>query len=210
MLGETNGSRVERRRQAARAEILAAAWDLAEERGIAGFTLRDLAERVGMRAPSLYGYFAGKTEIYDALFARGYDDLTAWMAGVTGDPNDVAGSLAAGTRRFLEFCQARPARYQLLFSRAVPSYTPSQEAYAASIRSMAATVAALATLGLTDPAEVDLWLAVTAGLAAQQLANEPSGDRWVGLADAAAQMFVRHHHDRAGTSRRPEHVGGAS
>jgi AcrR family transcriptional regulator len=46
--------RVAERRKATRAEILEAAWKLAQEKGLADFTLRDLAERVGMRAPSLY------------------------------------------------------------------------------------------------------------------------------------------------------------
>jgi AcrR family transcriptional regulator len=40
-----------------RAEILAAAWELAGEVGLANLTLRDLARRVGMQAPSLYSHF---------------------------------------------------------------------------------------------------------------------------------------------------------
>jgi AcrR family transcriptional regulator len=196
MLGKPNDGRVARRRRAARAEILAAAWALAEAEGIAAFSLRDLADRVGMRAPSLYGYFPSKTAIYDAMFAEAYEELTAAMAELELDPDDVAGSLAAGTRRFLAFCLARPARYQLMFSRAIPGFEPSPQAYAASLASMVSTQEALAALGLTDPDAVDLWISVTAGLAAQQLANEPEGDRWVRLIDEAAQMFVTHHEAR--------------
>ena len=51
---------------------MAAAWELVREHGLAGLALRDLAERVGMKAPSLYSYFGSKLEIYDAMFHEGY------------------------------------------------------------------------------------------------------------------------------------------
>jgi AcrR family transcriptional regulator len=62
--------RIAERREATRAEILEAAWQLAQEKGLVEFTLRDLAERVGMRAPSLYTHFASKNAIYDAMFGH--------------------------------------------------------------------------------------------------------------------------------------------
>jgi AcrR family transcriptional regulator len=71
MLGEANGGRVSRRREATKAEILDAAWDLVGEQGLAALSLRDLAARVGMRAPSLYQYFDSKHAIYDAMFGQG-------------------------------------------------------------------------------------------------------------------------------------------
>lgn len=37
------------------------AWQLAQEKGLAGLTLRDVAERIGMRTPSLYSHPAGRT-----------------------------------------------------------------------------------------------------------------------------------------------------
>jgi AcrR family transcriptional regulator len=58
-----------------RAEILEAACDVARQRGLAEFTLRDLAERVGMRAPSLYSHFVSKHAIYDAMFGQAWSDF---------------------------------------------------------------------------------------------------------------------------------------
>src|SRR5215216_1494488 len=66
--------RVAERREATRGEILEAAWQLAQEHGLVEFTLRDLAERVGMRAPSLYTHFASKNAIYDAMFGQAWSD----------------------------------------------------------------------------------------------------------------------------------------
>lgn len=199
MLGKPNGSRIAQRRAATQHEIIEAAWQLAEVDGIAGFSLRDLAEAVGMRAPSLYGYFGSKTAIYDAMFAQAYRELSEHMRALEADPDDVAGTLAEGVRLFAVFCAQRPTRYQLMFSRAIPDFEPSPEAYAASLASMAEAQEMLATLGITDAAAVDLWLSVSAGLAAQQMANDPTGDRWVRLADEAAQMFLTHHRARSGT-----------
>src|SRR4051812_3101949 len=82
MLGETQSeapstpgqARRDRRREATKAEILDAAWDLVREHGLAALALRDLAARVGMRAPSLYQYFDSKHAIYDAMFAQGWQE----------------------------------------------------------------------------------------------------------------------------------------
>lgn len=186
----------ERRRAQTRDEILDAAWRLAERDGIAGLSLRDLAAEVGMRAPSLYTYFDGKPAIYDAMFADGYRALDRETAHLPVDPDDPVGSLEARIVAFVAFCQASVARYQLLFTRAIPDWEPSAEAYAVSVDSYRRTTAQLAQLGIDDPADVDLLTALVAGLAAQQLANDPGGERWRQLSADAARMFV--------SSRSPE------
>src|SRR5664279_6283442 len=63
------------RHQATRHRILHAAWALARDRGLAGWSLRDVAVEVGMRAPSLYVYFESKNALFDAMFADGYRAL---------------------------------------------------------------------------------------------------------------------------------------
>jgi hypothetical protein len=37
--------------------------------------------------------------------------------------------------------------------------------------------------------DFDPWTAVVSGLSSQQLANDPGGDRYLGLIDAAVAMF---------------------
>lgn len=187
-------NRVAERRSRTRDEIVAAAWRLAERDGLAALTLRDLAAEVDMRAPSLYGYFANKASIYDAMFAQGYRDLDAalWStpAGWLGSAGTTQEGLAAGARQWLEFCQASVPRYQLMFTRAVPGWKPSPEAYAASTESFSRMRTALAGAGIRDDRDIDLWTALLSGLAAQQIANEPAGRRWVDLTDRAVQMFL--------------------
>ena len=49
-----NRDRRAERREATRREILDAAWEIARRDGLSAVTLREVGERVGMRAPSLY------------------------------------------------------------------------------------------------------------------------------------------------------------
>jgi hypothetical protein len=48
----------------------------------------------------------------------------------------------------------------------------------------------LAGIGVTDPADVDLYTALIAGLVAQQNANEPGGDRWTRQLDRVIDMYL--------------------
>lgn len=185
-----------RRREQTRREILDAAWRLAEEHGIAGLSLRDLAAAVGMRAPSLYTYFDRKGAIYDEMFAAGYRELMAVTREIEPDPDDPVGTLATAAETFVDFCRASIPRYQLMFTRAVPDWEPSPEAYQVSLTHFAAVTERMAALGVTEQEDLDLYTALVSGLASQQLANDPHGDRWRRLAHHAAAMFVAHVNER--------------
>jgi len=156
---------------------------------LAAISLRDIAREVGMQAPSLYGYFGSKHEIYDAMFAMGaqqFVDAEPW-AEMTGDPlRDVR----AIVRYVVEFCAADVARYQLLFQRTIPGFEPSEASYAIAVANLERLGEQLARIGLDDPRAVDLFTALTAGLVNQQIANDPGGDRWIRLIDDAVEMYV--------------------
>lgn len=181
-----------RRREQTRREILDAAWRLAGRDGVASLSLRDLAREVGMRAPSLYTYFDSKAAIYDAMFAEGYRELAAVEEKIDADSGDVLATLTTVLVEFLRFCQASIPRYQLMFTRVVPEWVPSPEAFAVSKAAYEGFARQFARLGITDQQALDLWTAVSAGMAAQQLANDPTGDRWARLAREAAEMFLTH------------------
>lgn len=188
-----------RRRERTRDEILAAAWDLCREQGLAALSLRDLAARVGMRAPSLYSYFESKDAIYDAMFAQGQRALLASQAGWRDLPRTRDG-LLHGALRFFEFCVSDPVRYQLMFQRVVPGFVPSPESYALAVEVLGQFDAVLAELGLTDPALRDLWTGIFTGLTTQQISNDPGGERWARTVPLAVEMFA----DYAGIPRSQE------
>lgn len=180
------------RHQATRREILDAAWDNARERGVADLSLREVAAVVGMRGPSLYVYFPSKAAVYDEMFAGGYRALLEMLEGVDGSDRAPRGKLVAGASAYIDFCTADPARFQLLFERPVPGFVPSEQSYAAAVAVLDLTRARLARAGVTSKAGLDLWTALTTGLASQQIANDPGGRRWRRLVPSAVDMFLAH------------------
>ena len=183
------------RHLAVRRDIIEAAWRLARERGLAGWALRDVAEAVGMRAPSLYVYFASKNALYDAMFADGYAALLARARQLEEAHQGAAAVdlVRAGATMFVDFCVEDPARLQLLFLRTIPGFEPSEESYALAQQPFAAMVDVLAASGMGRAEHVDLWTALLSGLATQQVSNDPGGDRWRRLVDPAVDMFLAAH-----------------
>lgn len=57
---------------------------------------------------------------------------------------------------------------------------------------LASVRSTLARAGVRNGADFDLWTAVVVGLAGQQLANDPGGDRCIRLIDDAVIMFADH------------------
>ena len=188
MVGLPKRNRLAERREATRLEILEAAWDSAHEHGLAGLTLRDVAERVGMQPPSLYSHFASKNAIYDAMFEQAWRTLLeqtpSWVERLPPDPR---GRLIKDAELYFDFSVADLARYQLMNVKILPDFEPSPQAYAASLE-MYTTMGAY--LPITDPADADVYTALIAGLVAQQLANDPGGQRWRRLIPRVMTMFA--------------------
>src|SRR6056297_576027 len=132
--GAGTNPRVVARRAATRSVILDAAWSLAREMGLTSFSLRDLAGRVGMRAPSLYEYFAGKHDIYDAMFLAANQDFLAAALERVPATDDARELFTAAARFFLEFAADDPVRFQLLFQRSIAGWEPSPAAYAPAVQ----------------------------------------------------------------------------
>lgn len=187
---DTAAQRRDARRAATTRRLLDAAWGLSRERGLTGWTLRDLASTVGMRAPSLYEYVDSKNALYDALFADGYTRLLerAGDVVVSEDPRLAVRQIA---KLFMEFAVEDPARFQLLFLRTIPGFEPSPASYALAVQSLDLLVDALGRAGIHGEQEVDLWTAMITGLASQQVSNDPGGTRWSDLVDTAVDRFLQ-------------------
>jgi AcrR family transcriptional regulator len=178
------------RHQATRSEILATAWSLTDAKGLTGWSLRELAAAVGMRAPSLYVYFPAKDHIYDAMFGESYRQLLE-LSGATPLPDEPRERLRTMAVMFFDFAMANAARVQLMFWRVIPGFEPSADAFAPSLQVMNLARKAFAEIGITDPAALDMWTALLSGLITQQASNDPGGDRWGRLLDDAVDMFAR-------------------
>ena len=181
--------RRESRREAKKARILVEAWALAHRDGLAAISLRDLANRVELRQPSLYAYFDSKLGLYDMMFADGNRQLLAWIDELPSceEPRQA---LAAFVRSLVRFSTEDVVRHQLLFQRTIPDFEPSPASYALALEFYEIAQRRLEAAGASDPEDVDLFSALVNGLAHQQVANDPGGDRWVRLAERAVDMFL--------------------
>jgi AcrR family transcriptional regulator len=179
------------RRSQRRAQILAAAWAIAAESGLGAVSLHEVARRVGIRQPSLYGYVSSKLDLYDAMFAEAYDQLLARL-DASPPRGDARAQLVRVSRIVLDFVVESPPRQQLLFQRTIPGFEPSPESYARATRLADRCAGLLAALGAGDPAHLDIYTSLIAGLGSQQVANDPGGDRYTRHLELLLDLFLDH------------------
>ena len=171
------------------AGIVACAWTLAREHGIAGVSLHALAREVGIRQPSLYEYFDSKNALYDAMFADGNRRLVERLDAVAFSREPRA-ALKQFLAAFTTFAGEDPARYQLLFQRPIPGFAPSPESYALAEEVLGRAVTLMRAAGVTGQGDIDCIVAMTAGLTEAQLSNDPGGARWLRHLDRLVDLLV--------------------
>lgn len=76
-----------------------------------------------------------------------------------------------------------------MFQRPIPDFVPSAASYRHSEDSWQEFTQALAAHGLATPGLQGLVGCVGAGIAAQQMSNDPQGHYWVDLIDPATDMI---------------------
>src|SRR5918998_2682753 len=114
-----------RNREEVRSAILDAARAVMREQGVAALSLREVARRVQMQAPSLYGYFPSKMALYDALFLMAVRLRTEYRERADEGLDDFWDRLHARFESYMRFAQENPELYQLAFERPVPGFVPS-------------------------------------------------------------------------------------
>lgn len=111
--------------------ILTEAGALFAEKGIAGTSVRDIAEAVGVLSGSLYHYFGSKDAIADTIVTRYLDDLTLRYRDVSALPE--AQRLAGLVHASLTASQAHPNASEIYqnntdYLRKLPSYLQIRQA----------------------------------------------------------------------------------
>lgn len=71
-------------------EIILAALELASENGLKSISMAQIAERVGIKAPSLYNHFKSKDEIVRAMYSYLRDKAKQNRSSGFADPGDFA------------------------------------------------------------------------------------------------------------------------
>jgi AcrR family transcriptional regulator len=113
------------------AAIIAAARDLLEEGGLDAVSMTGVAERVGIRAPSLYHRFRDRADLLVAVATDVALDLGRALADAVAragaDPAMRLDALAAACR---SFALAAPRASALLFAGTAPGVAPTPDAQA--------------------------------------------------------------------------------
>lgn len=126
------------------AAVVAAAAVLADADGLDGLTLSRLAERVGVRTPSLYAHVAGLDDLRRLVALRTIEGLTAALSSATigraGD--DAIRALAAAYRAY---ARAHPGAYEAIVRAPDPG---DEELKAAAAAAADVVIAVLRGYGL--------------------------------------------------------------
>jgi AcrR family transcriptional regulator len=189
-------------------DILAAALQQMAEDGVAGLNLSTVAGRVGLKQPSVYRYFPSRAAVYDALFevaaSMQRDAALAAAAHGAGGWSTVRDVLYSTAR----FVASEPILAQLLFTRPIPGFSPSDKAYEPSLETMRITSEALrdavASGDLSGAAAteqgIQLLIALVGGVINQYAANQPDVKDYSPLLEPALAMYAEHF--RPGRERR--------
>jgi AcrR family transcriptional regulator len=216
--------RRQRNREEVRRAILEAARAVMREQGVAALSLREVARRVQMQAPSLYAYFPSKMALYDALFLMGVRLRAAYRDREEADREGFWDRLEGRFASYLRFAQENPDLYQLAFERPVPGFVPSAESVEEAFRAPAGfeqmindgVAAGEVVLDMPVAQARDLLIGMIHGLTAHHLANEPDlpvgSGRFGSQIPAAIALFrAKWEPQRAsptGAAARPQEEGG--
>lgn len=100
-----------------RDDIVAAAVKILETTGNQeAITLRAVARQVGIAAPSIYGHFADRDEIIEAVVTEAFNLLTRVLKEALAASADPVESLRSACDAYLRFGAEHPCVYQLMFT----------------------------------------------------------------------------------------------
>jgi len=95
-------------------EILSRACELYHEEGLEGFSMRELARRVGVTAPALYRHYDGRDEVLAAVVDEAYGLLSRYLQRALAAPTPRERFLRAG-RAYLDFALEEPRFYRAIY-----------------------------------------------------------------------------------------------
>ena len=97
-----------------RALLLTAARDLFLETGVAGFSLREVARRVGISPAAVYRHFEHKEALITAACTQGFQIFSSYLVRALAAPTPLARLLAAG-EQYRAFGLENPLDYRFIF-----------------------------------------------------------------------------------------------
>jgi AcrR family transcriptional regulator len=107
------------------------------------FTLRQVAQRVGVTHGAAYRHFEDREALLAELARRGFVDLRTRLQRATREAPNARGKLEAFLKAYLRFAWERPAQYEVMFGRRLNEsgeYPELEEAVLLAMRFLQSTV----------------------------------------------------------------------
>jgi AcrR family transcriptional regulator len=99
-----------------RAAVLQAAEQLLDERGVDGFSLREVARRAGVSPAAPKHHFSDVRGLLTAIAERAFDELATWLERAKGgEEGDRADHVRRQGEAYVKFALAHPARFDLMW-----------------------------------------------------------------------------------------------
>ena len=195
-----------------REEIITAASQIIGETGDdSALTLRGVARRVGIAAPSIYRHFTDAGELKMAVVQRAFADFARARDAASQNLDDPAAALLARCRAYIGFALANPGPYRYLFSQHAPTGDPARPPAGLPVfQALADSISRCQQAGLARAGDDPPWLAAQVWAALHGLVllrlNAP-GFPWPGpleqMADQAGARLIGLDTPGAGTPPAP-------
>jgi AcrR family transcriptional regulator len=114
-----------------RQRILDSAVQILATHGQAGLNVRAVAAASGFSTTGIYTWFGGKEGLLDAIFADGFADFRAFVAGADASAEQPAAEqMRRACALYWDWALAHPTHYLLMFAGVPSTFAPSAEARA--------------------------------------------------------------------------------
>jgi AcrR family transcriptional regulator len=114
-LREVSRQRRQQEKEDLRRRILDATGALFLEHGYEGLSMRQIAERIGYSATTIYRYYEDKDDLLFAVVQEGFLRFGKALAKAAQSSDDPRERLAALGRAYIEFGLRNPVYYRLMF-----------------------------------------------------------------------------------------------
>src|SRR5262245_10580226 len=158
-----------------REDLIDAATEAIAESGDANsLSLRGLARRLGIAAPSIYRHFGDIDELKLAVVERAFTEFVAERDQARGGTENPGDALRAGCRAYCSFAVTHPGPYRFMFSHESPAHGRQSAVGAAAFDALAGSIRRCQESGASTAPEdarqlaANLWAALH-GIALLQL-----------------------------------------
>ncbi|WP_437903976.1 TetR/AcrR family transcriptional regulator [Sorangium sp. So ce327] len=114
-LQASSQQRREQQKENLRGAILAAAGELFLEQGYEAFSMRQVAERIGYSATTIYRYYEDKDDLLFAIVHEGFSEFQRALVAAAESTADPIERLVALGAAYVRFGMDNPVHYRLMF-----------------------------------------------------------------------------------------------